>query len=643
MTTAFPYPPRHVVHTSRVPASRIPAPADNMKKQDAQQRLVGNTRSRLEVLQQQYQQKLLREREAKMIEIYEKNQQAALQKVNRQTSLRDFFKERRSLEATKGGAVPSIQHHYKNKVKQQNQFAYKSKQPVWNPTRTRRGPEAERKPWSGINRGNPLQPIQRQAISADDRYRQPDPDGHYETSDDLTSNHSSNPPSDLEDEDVEFKFVPKPPVQQRPGKVRQTRRAVKQDSSRKDVKQFSPEDDGYYSNQQEDSGYSGNPARESDDQPPTNFAKAKLLGKIKQKERDRIASREGTFHSDYGEKESAGDKDQPNEGERKNKRDVLKQQEEELMALLRQRQEELEKLKRENEEAERQEEERKRKEAQRRKRLHEERQRREEELRRLEEEEQKAQEEEENDEQNSSRHDEDEDDWYQNKEKEDEENSLYQNKEKEDDEDSWFQDKEKEEQNFNATYTMKQKEKQVRHEKPKKEHHLPIPDNQKEAKPNEDLAFYIEAAEGSEEVPLNLTPCPNCGRKFAVERLAKHQKACSSMKKRKVMDPTKMRTQGTEMEKYSDPRDKRPEPSSKKADWRKKREDFIQAIRYAKKVAEVEKNGGNVADLPPPPRSENPDYKQCPYCQRKFNETAAERHIPKCKEIKSRPPPMKRR
>ncbi|XP_078589897.1 uncharacterized protein LOC144870056 isoform X2 [Branchiostoma floridae x Branchiostoma japonicum] len=557
MTTAFPYPPRHVVPTSRLPASRIPAPSDNMKKQDPQQRLVGNTRSRLEVLQQQYQQKLLREREAKMIEIYQKNQQAALSKVNRQTSLRDFFKERRNLEATKGGAVPSIQHHYKNKVKQQNQFGYKSKQPVWNPARTRREPDAERKPWSGINRGNPLQPIQRQAISADDRYRQPDPDGHYETSDDLTSNHSSNPPSDLEDEDVEFKFVPKPPVQQRPGKVRQTRRTAKQDISRNDVKQFSPEDDGYYSNQQEDGG---NPARESDDQPPTNFAKAKLLGKIKQKERDRIASREGTFHSDYGEKQSVADKDQPNEGEpeRKNKRDVLKQQEEELMALLRQRQDELEKLKRENEEAERQEEERKRKEAQRRKRLQEERQRREEELRKLEEEEQKEPEEEGNyDDPNSSRlkEDENENDWYQNRGMEHGEDN-----EKEDDEDSWFQNKEKEEQNFNATYTMKQKEKQVKHEMPKKEHQSQIHD-QKEAKPNEDLAFYIDAAKGSEEVSLNLTPCPNCGRKFAVERLAKHQKACSSMKKRKVLDPTKMRTQGTEMEKYADPRDRKPEPS----------------------------------------------------------------------------------
>ena len=34
---------------------------------------------------------------------------------------------------------------------------------------------------------------------------------------------------------------------------------------------------------------------------------------------------------------------------------------------------------------------------------------------------------------------------------------------------------------------------------------------------------------------------------------------------------------------------------------------------------------------------------ECPFCQRKFNEKAAERHIPKCKDAKSRPkPPPKR-
>jgi len=32
------------------------------------------------------------------------------------------------------------------------------------------------------------------------------------------------------------------------------------------------------------------------------------------------------------------------------------------------------------------------------------------------------------------------------------------------------------------------------------------------------------------------------------------------------------------------------------------------------------------------------DYVQCPYCQRRFNETAAQRHIPFCKEQHERLP-----
>lgn len=41
-------------------------------------------------------------------------------------------------------------------------------------------------------------------------------------------------------------------------------------------------------------------------------------------------------------------------------------------------------------------------------------------------------------------------------------------------------------------------------------------------------------------------------------------------------------------------------------------------------------SGGKLSDLPPPPPSSNPDYVQCPSCGRRFNEAAAQRHIPKC-------------
>lgn len=43
--------------------------------------------------------------------------------------------------------------------------------------------------------------------------------------------------------------------------------------------------------------------------------------------------------------------------------------------------------------------------------------------------------------------------------------------------------------------------------------------------------------------------------------------------------------------------------------------------------------GGKLSDLPPPPPSDTSDYIQCPHCSRKFNQGAAERHIPKCETM----------
>lgn len=86
--------------------------------------------------------------------------------------------------------------------------------------------------------------------------------------------------------------------------------------------------------------------------------------------------------------------------------------------------------------------------------------------------------------------------------------------------------------------------------------------------------------------------------------------------------------------------------SAKKSDWRRKHEEFIAAIRAAKEVQAHLAKGGKLSDLPPPPPSENPDYVQCPHCNRRFNETAAARHIPKCATMlhnKVKPTPVKRR
>ena len=88
---------------------------------------------------------------------------------------------------------------------------------------------------------------------------------------------------------------------------------------------------------------------------------------------------------------------------------------------------------------------------------------------------------------------------------------------------------------------------------------------------NENTAFYFEVAgtaEASEGSNLQLVDCPTCGRKFASDRLSKHSKVCKSNSKkgpRKVFDPVKMRTQGTEQAKYIDPRSlaAKPQPQPK--------------------------------------------------------------------------------
>lgn len=76
-----------------------------------------------------------------------------------------------------------------------------------------------------------------------------------------------------------------------------------------------------------------------------------------------------------------------------------------------------------------------------------------------------------------------------------------------------------------------------------------------------------------------------------------------------------------------------------KLHWRTKHQNFIDTIKYAKKVAKVQSEGGSLSNLPPPPVTVNPDYVQCPHCQRRFNKNAADRHIPWCKDSKSHQPP----
>ncbi|XP_072157284.1 uncharacterized protein [Bemisia tabaci] len=150
----------------------------------------------------------------------------------------------------------------------------------------------------------------------------------------------------------------------------------------------------------------------------------------------------------------------------------------------------------------------------------------------------------------------------------------------------------------------------------------------------------------SRPVPPGLEQCPICFRSFAPDRIAAHKKVCqkTTKKKRKAFDPVKQRLEGTEAAQFLT---KKGGKAPKKSNWRAKHEEFINNIRAAKLAQEHVAKGGKLSDLPPPPPMDTSHLTPCPHCGRKFNEQAAERHIPRCAEISKRTPkkptPVKRR
>mmetsp|Transcript_17264 Transcript_17264/g.44997 ORF Transcript_17264/g.44997 Transcript_17264/m.44997 type:complete len:833 (-) Transcript_17264:34-2532(-) len=130
-----------------------------------------------------------------------------------------------------------------------------------------------------------------------------------------------------------------------------------------------------------------------------------------------------------------------------------------------------------------------------------------------------------------------------------------------------------------------------------------------------------------------LKPCTICGRKFAADRLAKHENVCkkaaTAAKKRKTFDVKKARIQGTEAAQFAGKsRDEAKYEAAKKRKnaWKAKSEAFRAAMRAAK-----DPNAG------PPPPSDTSHLVPCEYCGRKFNEDAHARHIIRCKEQSSKP------
>eukprot|EP00357_Protocruzia_adherens_P006891 CAMPEP_0115009844 /NCGR_PEP_ID=MMETSP0216-20121206/22907_1 /TAXON_ID=223996 /ORGANISM="Protocruzia adherens, Strain Boccale" /LENGTH=516 /DNA_ID=CAMNT_0002377835 /DNA_START=95 /DNA_END=1645 /DNA_ORIENTATION=- len=171
---------------------------------------------------------------------------------------------------------------------------------------------------------------------------------------------------------------------------------------------------------------------------------------------------------------------------------------------------------------------------------------------------------------------------------------------------------------------------------------------------NEDSNPFGDAAEPD---PTDLRPCNGCGRKFNSQALQKHAKICKKVfqSKRKKFDTSAQRTEdqpqtdsgssasyGGGFGKRSGTgrggagKKSRPTAggagSGKSNKWKKQSEQFRAAMRAARPDNGSNAGGfggGGGFDSNSAP-SYDDDLTPCPHCGRKFNETAAERHIPIC-------------
>mmetsp|Transcript_33866 Transcript_33866/g.58998 ORF Transcript_33866/g.58998 Transcript_33866/m.58998 type:complete len:387 (-) Transcript_33866:2922-4082(-) len=127
------------------------------------------------------------------------------------------------------------------------------------------------------------------------------------------------------------------------------------------------------------------------------------------------------------------------------------------------------------------------------------------------------------------------------------------------------------------------------------------------------------------DTDIDRVPCRSCGRKFAPDRVDKHQRVCKGPDRPASKPQPQVRAK----------------PKAKGDPlWKRQHMDFINSIRYARKVTSAQKQGIDVRTLAPPPQQfadPTADYVQCPFCDRKYAPQTAERHIPKCKDIVNKP------
>jgi hypothetical protein len=157
-------------------------------------------------------------------------------------------------------------------------------------------------------------------------------------------------------------------------------------------------------------------------------------------------------------------------------------------------------------------------------------------------------------------------------------------------------------------------------------------DEEEDEEGNEDDDQDDQGPAPYEDANVRRVECRVCHRKFAENRIGRHEKVCASTQKRKkkVFDARKQRLAGTDAAKFqggTGEKGKQP----KKSNFRAEHAKLIAQMRCARAVPDDNNRAGAAGRAAQLKNVEPEDDRvTCPHCNRKFAEQAAERHIPIC-------------
>ena len=204
----------------------------------------------------------------------------------------------------------------------------------------------------------------------------------------------------------------------------------------------------------------------------------------------------------------------------------------------------------------------------------------------------------------------------------------------------------------------------------------------------EQQQYNTPTSPGGTPLPTqSLIPCIECGRKFNEKAYEKHRKVCNNVfnSKRKVFDSTKARMTGTDLAQFNNMNKDNKKNNKKNRNtnanannhnknnsnnhdddreitgamkkipkWKVQSEQFRAIIKQNRLISEAEKTGKPLSSVPTvKPKLPSgyidgnggvldDDLIPCPNCGRRFNEKAADRHLPICKNIKAKPKSLQR-